>query len=1246
PLTTPSAPCPGLPLQWDFNTFWSTYPFHVHDPKSKYDPGYILIALFPPLIRSKHCIGSSTTPAAPCARCSTLNLDVEALRDRATESFDYARVEKRLNHTQLLEKIAALKQQLLNMERSLGSVREDNAEYTAIFRFLGTNRVPGLHRMFTNALEQKWASNKFHEKILAASRGEYIPRNYSQYEIDLAIVLYELGGGAAVYAMNHSIFALPSLNTLQSYRRQHRPKPCLDHINLLTISDNIADMFGPHEEKGGTSRAGPINICGHTLMFDELAIERRVDYMSTDEMAGFCLEHVGDALKTLAVGKDTSTVEAAVTAVKDGKVHIAHEATVGAIARLSRHDYGAKPVLIGPTCKKANWRKMLDTLQSTLEAWKHSPHGEVKHGPIFGVSSDGDYARRIALFMLCMQTEILPGNPLYPLICKLRGFNRRVGKDNLFMDSICTLLCSLLGMLVKGVCINRDLILLWLERLTNHDWSEMSIENLLHPTDAQNVSRAVKLLLAIVEIRSIDKEGLDPSEEAEFEALCLLGEMFDALVQPFIDPSLSLSQQLTSLVTFAHLACSLYLQNRTSFMSNQLYGDLQTMVKAAILMIARTQVLDPRLEVFFSLLGDNPVETIFGRTRMCGRHSPNCSIMELCTRLASAMNLDNVFNHHPELEREPRRLKLVRARDADHVGPRDWKGEVTADSCVIDTCYDSGVQRAEGILRKYSVLMEQSFSEHFQKPETDLLRPLGKHYLALSAENDRSLATPSDPADPSSINSANPVHQFDFDRRMGLDLAQRAATSKDPHSVFAAISDDGKSLCHKKAITWEREEIDAETVSASTHFQLGNLFATFVCYNGTHLALALAKNTLIKRGIPGSKSSSISAIPLAELALPSSPFTVCGQVFSLLPLKNDGSEWVWDGNFVSLSLKKKGKLGSDNVACLRNLQLTVSSRLIDPIPHDCRRDVSLSELETADNIIGSDTERQKTWVFSNDFVLAAWYRLRERIEKDVSLHDKIPVFSSVLDGNFPYQAGPSGDYPGIIYSYSIVNTAIFDVITNRQACRVCNKTVNGTDMQNHMGAHIRKALRNVHEDAVKCSVAKDHPCGMCGRSMAEGACQVRIKSGNLDSDCPSAYAFRISSASKSSEKRPCTNAPIQCPFCEQMHWKYNFPQHFNERHPSWRSLASPKFIQQISVTCAEELKLGIPDAKAVDWPPLTPHSPISGEKRPNPMSPRTPRRLHCKESSNGNKIPRLVLKISKATADGRTASVVEEDVFQ
>ncbi|KAK6988259.1 hypothetical protein R3P38DRAFT_3444360, partial [Favolaschia claudopus] len=498
--------------------------------------------------------------------------------------------------------------------------------------------------------------------------------------------------------------------------------------------------------------------------------------------------------------------------------------------------------------------------------------------------------------------------------------------------------------------------------------------------------------------------------------------------------------------------------------------------------------LDPLLDVLICLLGDNPVEILFGRTRMKGGHNPSCGFTEFLTRVGSSMNInmDTVYDHHPELEKAPRRLKLVRGRDADHVGPKQWRGEISAGSCDLKQCWEAGVRTAESILRKHSVSEPKSFAEHFSRPNVDLLRPFGGKYPALSAENDRFLASTS-PTDPSSIDmSINPVSQFDY--QAALDKAQSVATSSEPHSVFASIDSDGR-VCHKKTIvrtyfdmtqnihsshdrlqrvrgftiggkTWEREDVDGSTVSPLTHFMFGDLFATFLCYNGTHLGLALGRTTLIKRGLPGSKSPSMSAIPLAEINLPTSPWTICGQILSLIPLETDGSEWVWDGKFVSLLPKKKGKstTGNINVPQMRNLQFSVSSRLIEPIALDDRREVNLSDAEYIQQVVGSNSEREKTWIFPNKTLLSAWMRLKDRIENDSTLHDKLPVFAAVGDGSFPYLAAPAEGYQGVFYSFSVVDTPIYAALINRQACRVCGKSVKDTDIQTHMGEHIRKSL--------------------------------------------------------------------------------------------------------------------------------------------------------------------------------------------
>ncbi|KAJ6601644.1 hypothetical protein B0H10DRAFT_2167389 [Mycena sp. CBHHK59/15] len=291
--------------------------------------------------------------------------------------------------------------------------------------------IPALHRLLVNAAEYGWSAQRILDHCKLAKDGEYAAQNYTRYEIDLANLLYELGGGGAVYAMNHSIFALPSRDTIQPYRRQANLMPSLNGVRVSEISGNIAALFRPQESEEGTVMAptGKPAIFGHTLSFDELAIERKVDYMlKTDEMGGFCLEHL-PALDTIKVGKDTQTVEAAVAAVRAGKVHISHETLVGAISRLSETGYGAPPVFMGPSCKTGTWKDCLQTMEIVLEVWKRSIYGERLHGPILAIASDGDAKRRLALFMMCMHSEILPENPLYPFICDLLGFNWRVGRN-------------------------------------------------------------------------------------------------------------------------------------------------------------------------------------------------------------------------------------------------------------------------------------------------------------------------------------------------------------------------------------------------------------------------------------------------------------------------------------------------------------------------------------------------------------------------------------------------------------------------------------------------------------------------------------------------------------------------------------------------------------------------------------------------------------------------------------------------
>ncbi|KAF8218166.1 hypothetical protein K438DRAFT_1901061 [Mycena galopus ATCC 62051] len=1185
----PLLPCPGYRVDWDIDNFWDTYPFQKHGCRSKHCVNYDFISFHPTTIRSNSCLGEAPNVDMPCSRCCGSATEINILKERASRPFDKLHAEEDLNNMQLREKLSAAKEDInqlklknLNITDSLNTAQEHLADFTDVYRLIGENQVPALHRIFANASREGWGINKLRKQIQLAIEGKYKARNYTEYEIDLVILLYELGGAGTVHAMNHSIFVLPSLRTIQPHRRLHKISPSVNGLKFSEISKNISTLFGSQVEfdDGTKTTESPPTLCGHMLSFNELAIDRRIDYMTeTDEMGGFCVEHV-NTLDTIKVGKG----------IQNGKVHIAHEASVGAISRLFRTNYGARPVFIAPTCKKGSWKDMLRTMLTVIEAWKRSRDGEKKHGPVLAVTSDGDPKRHLALFVMCMHDEIRPGNPLYPYICKLLGFNCR----------LCTSLCSPEGIAVKNVCINRDLLLHWLEKLPNNDWSETSIHTLLNPADPQSVERALKLMLSIVALRKLDSDDFDPSEAAEFEALCLLGEVFDYLLQPFINADLSLSEQITWLITFSHLICALYRQNGQAFLSNQLYGDLQAMVKNTILMVLKTRIIDGRLGVYICLLGDDVLESLFGRARMIGGHSPNCSIGELQDRFGSAINLDFVYDKHLELERKPRRLKLLRTQDLDHLRPECWGGEVSADSCDLELCWSTGVAAAEGILQKYGIKITVSFAELFQRPNTDLMRPNGGKYPAISPGVDRSMANLSanpteipDDVDPNTVNPNNPLLYINFDEM----IAREEAESSDAtlHSLFAEINAEGH-LTHKKSILRILFDMtpDARTshdrlqrvrgfgVSVSTHFQLGNMFTTLMCYNSTHLGLAVAKCTLIKKCIPGTKPVSISAVLLAELNPESSPYIISGQVFSLVPVDAVGSEWAWDGQFVSFSCKKGSKSSPDNAARIPNLQFAVSSRIIDPI-HQHALERLASEIQVS-------CEREKTWVFSNQHILDSWNRLWTSVLADNSLHDKFATkFTGVSSGIFPYTLPGSVARPGFLYALPIAGTAIQITSTDRRKCRVCNKQVKDTDRQMHVGQHILKSLLGVTEPDIILLVSSDSPCGTCGGPSTGEACYIQIKSGKADSNCSSAYPFQIAAASKFSDKWPCTNVPIRCSLgCNEIHYKYNFPQHLEKRHPSWRKLISASSLAQIQVTRGEQRALGVPDSKIIDWLPASP----------------------------------------------------------
>jgi hypothetical protein len=147
-------------------------------------------------------------------------------------------------------------------------------------------------------------------------------------ELELATVIYELGGSAALYALQKSVFAFPSRTVINHHLRQeYKLRITTGEPRMFDLLENIEIMF--KETRPDHFR------CGITLSMDEIACDARLCYLAeTDNIAGLC-EHSA-ALGSLKMGENLDVSHALCKAIKEGRVHIGQEVFVAAFARMGR----------------------------------------------------------------------------------------------------------------------------------------------------------------------------------------------------------------------------------------------------------------------------------------------------------------------------------------------------------------------------------------------------------------------------------------------------------------------------------------------------------------------------------------------------------------------------------------------------------------------------------------------------------------------------------------------------------------------------------------------------------------------------------------------------------------------------------------------------------------------------------------------------------------------------------------------
>ncbi|SJL17231.1 uncharacterized protein ARMOST_20777 [Armillaria ostoyae] len=291
--------------------------------------------------------------------------------------------------------------------------------------------------------------------------------------------------------------------------------------------------------------------------------------------------------------------------------------------------------------------------------------------------------------------------------------------------------------MIKKQVINRGILAYFLAKLPGQ--SPELVESLIDPIDHQNVPRVMKLLMAITQLKDLNTMGMDPITLDQLLCITIYGDLIDAYIQPFINPEYSLTDQLVSLSKAGHMLMALFHSHGTSFTLNQLYSNLQNVVKSSYVSIGKQQDLDSFQPFHIYQQASDQLELTFCEV-WTDDHDPNPDTLQLGEDLGAGINQIVVYKHHPTWNRGQRRLSYTGSEGADHVNPQYFKGNLISGSVKLKVAWSLGKMNAIKSLESAGVHFD--FDRVLASEGIDFLCPFGgNYYPGMSLDPDRSLVS-------------------------------------------------------------------------------------------------------------------------------------------------------------------------------------------------------------------------------------------------------------------------------------------------------------------------------------------------------------------------------------------------------------------------------------------------------------------------------------------------------------------------
>ncbi|KDR65073.1 hypothetical protein GALMADRAFT_162490 [Galerina marginata CBS 339.88] len=1035
---------------------------------------------------------------------------------------------RRLNDAEKLAGKSAVIDQLKQWVMAVGSGKVERVDRLVRINLARGNSLRGLLNLYERAAQKL-----------------YRPRNYTEEDYLRGLLLWRLGG-ARLAGIGHRALGLPSDSSLR--RRKVLPPLIVSPAmpTLEEVQTNVVNMFSPISSVLDQSE----EVVHQVLMFDELKVEERPRYdEKSNKILGMCREH--GAQHTSLEFASEKEVELLLECIKKNEVHLAVDATVGALGVLSSDTrvYGARGILVSGDCKQESGSEHMELIKTGFEASQKTNLRTIS------IASDGESRRGSALVHFTFRKKLGPASPIYDQLSCLPMMNLEVGDDDVTADKdykhvfkrLRNLLLRDKGLWVLGRHIKPAVLR---AHMHSNAVTMQRASHLLNPNDRQDVKLAYDLLHETWSLPEAPTVGSFPGFRANRFSLRILGSLFRHIVMPYICIDLSLTEQLTHLGAAAYILMAIWSDEKagTKLMPTQLYVDIMIMIKNVYFCIAKAKVDNPRGKFWIISLGTDRLETLFGILRTMVGNDANLDILQLGQRLTGTTEVATILAQYPHWDRAPRRLVLPTLskdgftvhKGVDHIGPSSWRGDVLVANVVLQTCWRLGRREAES---EFPVI--EPILDAISQPGRDIFSPLGKDLVkAPRTEDDiddtyddipAAIASPVSPAvspeledtlieeEPVEISKHQPFFELNgVQVSKPKYLSQAFSLYKKAGSTdrLKRVARGGRYLSNESEesesqITRARDVMTTDSSSSSNYLQMDMPIASLLKCGDQMFVCIGEVNDIIVNG------SSVDEVSLDFLRENPSALVVSYQMHFLIPatatddpdLKHD-----WKG-----SVKRRGQT------------YKVSGHLIRPINPGVSTPINNNQ---------------------DPYYLV-----------------EIPTIKKSTD--FPYRE-VNGKACFLCESLDAERQ-----LSKLNQCSICTPTVlfgskvSAHRVLEHNSAH---RLNDVHLNR------NDKLCGLCLRPAP--ACIFYLKKGKgtksnnqIDmkkSSCANLLNFNYSIAEESTMTSPSSNVPILCPLCPQVystpaHWRMNLRQHIQTRHQG-QSLVPYEHLWKITAAEKDQLE--------------------------------------------------------------------------